>query len=211
MPLTIHVKASNITSLTDARYFAAREVSWLGFCFDPQNSAYIAPSAVKAMKEWVEGPQLVGEFGAQDTDEILGIAAAIGLDAVQVSANLSPADFEKLAEYVVIVHLSMANITTSEALQTIINAKKDVAAGYLFDFGEMSWQAISNGAIGFAVLENIFHTHKCFLHCALEPNDLPQILKLLHPYCLELRGSAEEKVGIKSFDEMDELLDALEV
>jgi phosphoribosylanthranilate isomerase len=211
MPLKIHIKAGNITSLTDARYFAAREVSWLGFCFDPKNTAYIQPSVVKAMKEWVEGPQLIGEFGAQDADEIIAIAAAIGLDALQIPYSFPADEWLKFNSHLVIVHLLMAKITTTAALRAIIDATSAIASGYLLDFEEQTWEEITHSSIPFVDLEGIFNEHKCFLHGNLTTATLPDVLQYLRPYSLELRGSAEEKVGIKSFDEMDELLDVLEV
>jgi phosphoribosylanthranilate isomerase len=210
MPLKIHVKAAHITSLTDARYFAAREVTWLGFCFDPKNTAYIQPSVVKAMKEWVEGPQLVGEFGAQAADEILAIAAAIGLDAVQIPYNFPADALSALTSHSVIVHLLMSEITNTAALRAAIEATNAIASGYLFDFEEQTWGEIIAGEIPFVELEHIFNEYKCVLHSNLSPDTLPDVLKFLRPYSIELRGSAEEKVGIKSFDEMDELLDLLE-
>jgi phosphoribosylanthranilate isomerase len=210
MPLKIHVKAGNITSLTDARYFAAREVSWLGFCFDPKNAAYIQPSVVKAMKEWVEGPQLMGEFGTQDADEILAITAAIGLDAMQIPFDFPTDEWSKFNAHIVIVHLPMAKIATTAALRTVIAATNTIASGYLFDFEEKTWEEIVQGAIPFVELESIFNDYKCFLHGNFTTATVPNVLQYLRPYSLELRGSTEEKVGIKSFDEMDELLDLLE-
>jgi len=49
--LKIKVKASQITNLTDARYFAAWEVEWLGFNFDEGSAHYIPPVEMKAIKE----------------------------------------------------------------------------------------------------------------------------------------------------------------
>ena len=60
--LKIKVKASQITNLTDARYFAAKEVEWLSFDFTEGSSTYIDPMKARAMFDWVEGPCIVGEF-----------------------------------------------------------------------------------------------------------------------------------------------------
>ncbi len=59
------VKASNITNLTDARYFSALEVEWLGYHLEKGAETYIEPQNIIAIKEWVEGPKTVGEFGLQ--------------------------------------------------------------------------------------------------------------------------------------------------
>ena len=82
--LKTRVKASQITNLTDARYFAAWEVEWLGFNFDKGSENYIQPQVMKAIKEWVEGPKLVGEFSFASAEDIRIAKEMLGLDMVQV-------------------------------------------------------------------------------------------------------------------------------
>jgi phosphoribosylanthranilate isomerase len=41
------------------------------------------------------------------------------------------------------------------------------------------------------------------------PENLPQILEALAPAGIVLRGGSEEKVGVKSFDELDEVFEVL--
>jgi phosphoribosylanthranilate isomerase len=72
--LKTQVKASSITNLTDARYFAAWEVKWLGFNLDANAEDYIEPVKMKAMKEWVDGVEVVAEFGMQTASEIKQLA-----------------------------------------------------------------------------------------------------------------------------------------
>ena len=82
--LKINVKASQITNLTDARYFAAWEVKWLGFNFDSGSEHYILPQNMKAIKEWVEGVKLVGEFSFASADDINSAVELLELNVVQV-------------------------------------------------------------------------------------------------------------------------------
>ena len=82
--LKIKVKASQVTNLTDARYFAAWEVEWLGFNFDQGSEHYIQPQSMKAIKEWVEGVQVVGEFSLASAEDINSAIELLDLDAVQV-------------------------------------------------------------------------------------------------------------------------------
>jgi len=83
--LKLSVKASQITNLTDARYFAAREVEWLGFNLDTGSENAIPPQQISAIKEWVEGPKIVVEFGLQSPDEIKQAVDYFDLDAIQVA------------------------------------------------------------------------------------------------------------------------------
>ena len=82
--LKTRIKASQVTNLTDSRYFAAREVEWLGFNLDAGTENFIHPQNIKAIKEWLEGPKIVGEFGMQDSNEIKAAIDFLGLDVIQV-------------------------------------------------------------------------------------------------------------------------------
>ncbi|MCB0588955.1 MAG: N-(5'-phosphoribosyl)anthranilate isomerase, partial [Phaeodactylibacter sp.] len=82
--LKTKVKASSVTNLTDARYFAAWEIEWLGFNFDPGSEAYIQPQAAQAIKEWIDGVKVAGEFGLQSFEEILTAVDMLELDGVQI-------------------------------------------------------------------------------------------------------------------------------
>ena len=48
--LKTKVKASSITNLTDARYFAAWGVNWLGFDLRQGSDTYVQPQLVHAIK-----------------------------------------------------------------------------------------------------------------------------------------------------------------
>lgn len=55
--------AHKITNLTDARYFAALEVEWMSFALDPKDESHISLEDLKAIWGWLDGPQLLGDFG----------------------------------------------------------------------------------------------------------------------------------------------------
>ena len=80
------IKASSINNLTDARYFAAWNVEWLGFSLQAGSSNYTRPQDVKEIKEWLVGPKIVGEFGiGQSAEEIKTSVELLNLDAVQLN------------------------------------------------------------------------------------------------------------------------------
>ena len=55
--LKAKIKISQITNLTDARYFAAWGVDFLGFDINPESEHFSSPSIVAEISEWVEGPE----------------------------------------------------------------------------------------------------------------------------------------------------------
>ncbi|MFN0036896.1 MAG: hypothetical protein ACKVUS_17710, partial [Saprospiraceae bacterium] len=80
-------KAGRVAHLTDARYFAAKEVDFLGFNLEEGTEGYLDPMYMKAIREWVQGPKIVGEFSRSTVAVVREAAAFFGMDAVQVSAQ----------------------------------------------------------------------------------------------------------------------------
>lgn len=87
MNFSVTIKAGSITNLTEARYYAAQEVDYVGFCMDPENPSFMPINQVKEIKEWIIGPKIVGEFGAQSWSFITDKVHELGLDAVQIKLN----------------------------------------------------------------------------------------------------------------------------
>ena len=69
----ISVKANALSHLTDARYFASMEVAWMGFNIDPIAENASSPLFVKTIREWISGPELIGEFNYASATEILTV------------------------------------------------------------------------------------------------------------------------------------------
>lgn len=81
------VKASSVTNLTDARYFAAKEVNYLGFNLEEGSPGYLEPASMKAIREWIAGPHIVGEFENAGIDHVLAAIEFYNLDVVQLKAD----------------------------------------------------------------------------------------------------------------------------
>jgi phosphoribosylanthranilate isomerase len=103
--MTTLIKASRVAHLTDARYFAAKEVDYLGFNLEAGTEGYLDPMYMKAIREWVEGPKIVGEFSHTPIRVVLEASAFYGLDVVQVSARNYGADLAELEGLEVILEL----------------------------------------------------------------------------------------------------------
>ena len=78
----IKIKAGAISHLTDARYFAARDVSWLGFSLNATDPQAMTNRQVAAIREWVDGPGICGEFDLAPAEDILTVAAALALTSI---------------------------------------------------------------------------------------------------------------------------------
>ena len=213
MSNTISISAGSIANLTDARYFAAREVHFLGFCLDNSSENYVQSAVVKAMKEWIEGPKIVGEFGLQSTEEILAAVENIGLDAVQLNM-FALADKNALREKTIVIQEIVAEKTTraGDFWQKIEQLGNESDYLYLdFEKNDITWNdLLRNPEISIELLQRACQKYNIFLGLKFLPTQLKTIVNVLQPAGIAVKGGEEEQVGVKSFDDLDEIFDAIE-
>jgi phosphoribosylanthranilate isomerase len=205
------IKANNVGNLTDARYFSALEVQYLGFSLTVGSEDYVSAPVVKAMKEWLEGPQFVGEFGLETADVVAAAVKHIGLDAIQIPVFYS----ESLAEIGVPVFREIVIDGSLQAsdLYDMLQQNRIDTTYFILDFqkNNISWRNILlSENINVELLQRICQQHKIFLHLDCSPKEIISILQAIAPHGLCVRGGEEEAVGLKSFDELQDWFDVLE-
>lgn len=201
------IKASRIAHLTDARYFAAEGVDFLGFNLEEGTEGYLDPMYMKAIREWVEGPKIVGEFEHTPVRVIREAAAFFGLDAVQVSALSHGAGLAELAglELMVAIDIHTDGLPIP---QKTLAAYAEHADFFLFKFAPgPDWKPRL-----FADAERwraLFSLRPSLIQADLPANDLPEVLQSLGLAGISLMGGAEEQTGVKSYDELEEIFEVL--
>lgn len=202
--------AGDVQNLTDARYFAAREVTYLSFRFDDSFNAQQAA----AIREWVGGVQMMGAFDVQDEGEIRSIAAFAQLNSIELSMFADPTLVANLAKaFRLFQRVIIEPTTTPEELLAHINTYRPWINTFILDFrkNHISFSALrSHHPLSGDFLATLAHAMPIFLSIPLDAADLQPLLSQLKPKGLEIIGGLEEKTGFKSFDEVDELFDALE-
>ena len=105
--------ALGIRNLTDARYFAAMNVDWIGF--DMSVHSPLTMEYVNAFAEWVEGPKLMLDVRGRTTDEIAGFLSELNADALLVDNNVELSMYNGLTAK---MEDSTADITITALLPT---------------------------------------------------------------------------------------------
>jgi phosphoribosylanthranilate isomerase len=193
------IKAGRITNLTDARYFAAMEVDFIGFNLEEGTEAYLEPMYMHAIREWISGPQIVGEFWNSPPEWIKEAAAFFQLDWVQAPA--SPALAALALELNVLAWLPAT--PGPESLRAQMETWRREEQMFVLDF---SGQALPTDDALWAALCADF---KCLLHLDAPPNEWALFLDALKPAGFSLAGGEEERVGVKSFDDLDAIFGVL--
>ncbi|MGI9161146.1 MAG: hypothetical protein ACR2K1_15470 [Saprospiraceae bacterium] len=197
----MHIKASHITNLTDARYFAAKEVHFLGFQLEAGVEDFLDPIYMKAIREWVEGPLIVGEYSVSPVETIAEAAAFFDLDAVEVGEAQIPY-LDVLQHLRIILRLEPAD-EPARVRQALQQAKGR------FELAVLQLNDPAVLAVDPAAWKALFYDFPILLHADFSPAQYLQLMEQFAPAGFSLRGGAEEKVGVKSFDEIDAIFDAL--
>lgn len=192
----IKVKINKVNNLTDARYFAAMGADYLGFCCNTGTEMYCSPQKIKEITDWVEGPAFVYEFdGWQDYNDIMNIISLGKPNAVHLGAF---ANYEDPFGTPVFKDFILENVKEA-----------DLAA---VDFpvlrSDKSFIDLSDHEK--AIIKKVSIQKPIFLDINFTSIDLIGMLSDINPYGIILRGGEEEKVGFKSFEELDEIFEVLQ-
>jgi phosphoribosylanthranilate isomerase len=197
------LKASSITNLTDARYFAAREVNYLGFNLEAGSDRFLDPIYMKAIREWVEGPVIVGEFHLSPLETIREAASFYGLDAVEVPAEQA-SNLDVLEGLKVLLYLSAGPEPTDlEYLKQAVGNCELL----ILDFGSCEWAEIEPFQ---AQWKSALPDLPVLLQFNFKPDVIEAASQFLPNVGLGFVGEEEEKVGVKSFDDLEALFEQLE-
>lgn len=212
--LKTKIKASSITNLTDARYFAAWEVEWLGFNLESGNESFISPRTAKTIQEWVDGVKTVGEFGLPTEKEVRSALEFLDLDSIQLGMFADLSLVQSLADLTIFKEVVIDKETTPAFLENHLESFAPFCNYFLFNFDKngVSWADLVAYFPNLKdCVENLGLKFPTLLSISANPNDLDEILENINIVGLNLKGGAEEKVGFKSFDDLDEIFEALEI
>ena len=213
--LATPVLAAGVTHLTDARYFAAWEVDRLAFPLDPALEGAISWDLLAALREWITGPELVVELGA-GIDPVVWSAAlgeqGIKLALLPASAPAAAPELLHAAGIGTIINLPVAGYQSAEDVAEAL-AAHPLAESVILDFtaGGITWADLADGhPFGPDALRELLTSRPVLLRIDLAGTPPLSVIEDYPLAGLAVRGSSEEKVGYKSFDDLDDLFEALE-
>jgi len=183
----LKIKAGNISNLTDARYFAAYGVEWMGFNFKQNDSQALQLEDAKTIKNWIVGPTIVAEFDKFSPDYIFEITNQLQTNWIQLPFNEY---INSLEDYNVIYRYNLANAVS------ISEVHNNIFLSEVHNHNEVE-----------AILKL---NSNCIFKVVAEFEIQRKIIEETNLTAIEIEGSGEEKVGLKSFDAINMLFDWLE-
>lgn len=188
MSKKLKIKAGNISNLTDARYFAAYGVEWMGFNFKKNDTQALQLEDAKTIKNWIVGPTIVAEFDKFNPDYIFEITNQLQTNWIQLPINEYINDHPK--DYNVIYRCDFANI------KSISEGSNNMFLSEVHNHNEVEAILKLNSNYIFKIVAKFEIQRK--------------IIEKTNLTAIEIEGSEEEKVGLKSFDAINTLFDWLE-
>jgi phosphoribosylanthranilate isomerase len=193
MALKTFVKVSGINNLSDARYCAGMEVNELGFEIEVGSSNYVDPQVFKEIKGWLSGVDFVGEIITNNA-AISELIADYEVDLIQIES------IEQIDEALTTGLKVCFGTNNKELAQKAWDISEHRLAYILFDGTDYSIEEIDAIAkVMPIVLASGFDAETV--------NDrIESSIK-----GISIRGGNEIRPGYKDFDEMADILEALEI
>jgi phosphoribosylanthranilate isomerase len=204
MALKTLVKASEVNNLSDARYCAGMGVEMLGFCLDENHPKFIELARLREISVWVSGVKTVGEFTGDNVLNINYLAEQLNLDFIQLNHTIEPHHIQELKRPVIL----KLNYSPSNTDALFHDLKKYAPLVEIFLLESEQTDSVAG-------IENILKewcsVYKIILGFGIQKEMIEDILQKIKPFGLEVRGGDEIKPGLKNFEELAEVLEALEV
>ncbi len=215
MQLKTRVKVNSVTNLSDARYFATF-AEWAGFNFNPNDAHYVSLITARELIGWMSGPRIIGEFGTAPLENINKTVEMLSLDSIQTDYAI---DYKLLTPQIssIIRQVFITPMTKAEELTTILLKEAPYTAYFLLNFTptahRMSWDDLlkPDTLISPAFLKQICADYNILLQLPFSAANVLTIVNELAPAGIALDGGMEIKTGIRSFDEVADLIELLEV
>jgi phosphoribosylanthranilate isomerase len=186
MPLKTLVKVGGITNLSDARYCAGMGVDMLGFSVIEGNDTYISPKLYQEIRGWVSGPKVVAELYGFSGGNLEKIIEQYAPDFIELSWN----EYQRLKDITTLRAIVYLN---RDELNHLVDHDKNIAYWIVDDIPHDAVQAYTPVLLKTTSKESLN-----------ENLSRPIITGLA------LTGSPELRPGFKNYDELADVLEALD-
>lgn len=191
MELKTFVKINSVTNLSDARYCAGMGVNQIGFCLNSKDKNYITPETLKEITGWISGVEIVSEIDSSYTGSLL-------TEVIETS--------------------SLENIEHNSKVKLIIRMSLDEAEVNLKQINQLPnldyVLLVSNNVNDDLQIDRINQLSKqvpIVLGYGFNSKNINHLLKKLDIKGIALTGSDEIRPGFKDYDQLADVLEAIEI
>ncbi len=204
MPLSTYVLVTDVNNLSDARYCAGMEVDMLGFNIQRGTPGFLVLETMKEIQEWLAGVYYLGEF-KQPTDARRITQACSEYEVgYALTTNISQSSDLSAAGLNVVVQLSLQ--AALNQLDALIDSAGDIQFLLLNEAGEdYTEEALIKS------LKTLDEAIPVLLGFGVNGANAAEIVENWPISGLALKGSDEISPGLKDYDSLADILEAIEI
>lgn len=205
VPHNVEIKICGITRVQDALAAVDVGAAMLGLNFYPQSPRCITLERAQEITRAIVGVsrvKLVGVFVNMDLSEVLRIAHAVPLDALQLHGDETRRDCELAAQEFEVIRALKADVaftadriaefTCCRGLLVDTPCAGHGGSGESFPWADVPW----------ASLRRVSSTMKIFLAGGLDAGNVGAAIAAAHPDVVDVCSGVEAAKGIKSVSQM---------
>ena len=196
MALKTFVKVSTVNNLSDARYCAGMEVNLIGFSLEKENPNYTSPENFKELTEWLSGVLYVGEFEKYSSSEVIETIKDYKIDYIQIE------------EAQQIESLKQANLPL--ILKTSVDELGQIPANLEVEYLLVTAEEDELSSENIKKLSGIASHYNILLGSGITDQNVESIVNETRATGIALQGGDELRPGYKDYDELADILEALE-
>ncbi|MBW3544358.1 MAG: N-(5'-phosphoribosyl)anthranilate isomerase [Bacteroidetes bacterium] len=206
MALRTFVKISQVNNLSDARYCAGMGVAMLGFNLEPGTLHYVDPEKFRELSEWVAGVSFAAEFSSASPETIIRLLPEYPVDYLQIDTPEHLPDLQHL-NLPLILRIPVQANSRPEELSEIMAANQDLVDFFLLE--STNQLGISNHLA--SKLLSLGTSFKIVADLGFKAEGIQDLLAQYSLKGIALKGGEEIRAGYKDFEELADILEALEV
>lgn len=206
----LEIKICGITRVEDALAAIELGVAILGVNFYALSPRCITLQRAQQIAAAIAGrAKLVGVFVNMNVSEVLRMARAVPLDAVQLHGDESRRECEAVAKEFDVIRALKVNAEFSEERSAefaccsglLLDAPSagHGGSGESFDWTSVRWESV----------RRVSPTAKLFLAGGLHAGNIAEAIAKVHPDVVDVCSGVEREKGIKSLDQMREFVAAV--
>lgn len=203
MALRTFVKISGITNLSDARYCAGMYVDLLGFALEEGSGKFISPTQYNEITGWVSGLEFVGEFETYTANQVLEALANYPTVKWVEHDRIEPLVELEGRGHGLIYKMDLEEVRHIE----LEVAQKLDESGIIFHITS-AHQELDEADM--SAIKLISEHCRVILGIGITADNVSSLIHDLNLYGISLTGGVEIKPGLKDFDELAYILEALE-
>lgn len=203
MSLKTFVKINRITNLTDARYCAGMYANVIGFNLEGDSPNFVSPSQFGEITGWISGVEFAAEFKNATSGEILA--------ALQQYQGITWVESERL-ESLLKLNVEGLNLIYKLQLENLgdLDELAEKAKNHPFTF-HLTSKEDTLTSDHFDLIHSLSSLGKVILGFGISTENVTQLTDNTSISGLALDSGDEIKPGLRDFDLLADILEALEI